>query len=255
MILGKRCQALVTRPRGDAEALAAALAERGIETIVDPLIEIRYRRDTLVDLAGAQAVLCTSANGVRALAQASTARHPPLLAVGDATAARARAEGFADVASAGGAVGDLVELAAAQLRPDGGRLVHVAGSEVAGDLAGALRRRGFAVDRVVLYDAVAASALGHASVDGFRARTIGYALFFSPRTAALFAGLATAAGIAAELDATTVVTISRAADAALAELPWRDRRIAAAPNQAALLATVDAVLAEAEPRAATPEAV
>src|SRR5436190_23939583 len=118
-------RALVTRPREDAAELAAALTARGIETVIEPLIEIYFRTEPAPDLAGAQAVLCTSANGVRALARLSGERALPLLAVGDATAARARAEGFADVASAGGDVGDLARLARARLQPDRGRLVHV----------------------------------------------------------------------------------------------------------------------------------
>ena len=56
-------------------------------------------------------------------------------------------EGFARVESAGGSVDDLVRLARERLRPEAGRLLHVAGSDVAGDLAGALRADGFAVDR------------------------------------------------------------------------------------------------------------
>ena len=62
-------RALVTRPRGEAESLAAALAARGIEPIIEPLLVIHYRGEPTPDLAGVQAILCTSANGVRALAR------------------------------------------------------------------------------------------------------------------------------------------------------------------------------------------
>src|SRR5882757_8597644 len=96
--LGRR--ALVTRPRAEAAALAEALAARGIEAIVEPLLDIHYRDEPAPDLAGVQAVLCTSANGVRALARLSRGRKVPIFAVGEATAARAREEGFARVESA-----------------------------------------------------------------------------------------------------------------------------------------------------------
>ena len=62
-------RALVTRPRVEAESLAAALAARGIVAIIEPLLEIHYRGEPTPDLAGIQAILCTSANGVRALAR------------------------------------------------------------------------------------------------------------------------------------------------------------------------------------------
>ncbi len=117
-----------------------------------------------------------------------------LFAVGEATAARARAEGFADVHSAGGAVGDLVALVSERLRPEAGRLLHVAGSLVAGDLAGELRARGFTVERAVLYEARPVGALTAATVRSLAAGIVDFALFFSPRTAAIFARLADQAG-------------------------------------------------------------
>ena len=65
-------RALVTRPRAEAASLAEALAARGIAALLEPLLDISYRDlgDPL-DLAGVQAVLCTSANGVRAFARLS----------------------------------------------------------------------------------------------------------------------------------------------------------------------------------------
>ena len=129
-------RALVTRPRDDSKPLAEALASRRVGAVIEPLMEVHYRAPVMLDLEGVQAILCTSANGVRALAHASGERRLSLFAVGDATASRARAEGFAAVESAGGDVTDLVRLAAARLCPQAGRLLHVAGNVVAGDLIG-----------------------------------------------------------------------------------------------------------------------
>jgi uroporphyrinogen-III synthase len=235
-------RALVTRPREEAESLIAALAIRTIEAIVEPLIGVHYQPPQALDLNGVQAILCTSANGVRTMARASGERGMPLLAVGDATAARARMEGFGSVESAGGDIGDLARLAAARLRPQDGALLHVAGNVVAGDLAGLLRAQGFTVERRVLYEARAADALSPAAVDSLRAGAIAFALFFSPRTAAIFAKLAGDAGVGECCARVTAVSISGAADAALAGLPWRDRRIAERPNQPALLDALDQVL-------------
>lgn len=237
-------RALVTRPREESENLAAALAARGVEALVEPLIEIHCRAPGGMDLARVQAVLCTSANGVRALARATGERGIPLLAVGDATAARARAEGFRRVESAGGDVGDLAHLATARLRPRDGSLLHVAGDVVAGDLLGLLRAQGFIVDRRVLYEARAVAALSPSTISGLCSGTIAFALFFSPRTAAIFVGLAAAAGVAGSCARVTALSISAAADAALAALPWYDRRTALRPNQPALLDALDRVLDE-----------
>jgi uroporphyrinogen-III synthase len=237
-------RALVTRPYEESQSLAAALAVRDVGAVIEPMTEVHYSVAAALDLATVQAILCTSANGVRALARATSERGLPLLAVGETTASRARAEGFASVASADGAVTDLVRLAAAQLRPQNGRLLHVAGNVVAGDLVGALRAHGFVVERRVLYEARPVERLSAAAVGALRGRTIDFALFFSPRTAAIFVRLAGSAGVAGCCRTITSLAISAAADAVLAGLRWRDRRVAERPNQPALLDTLDAVLAE-----------
>jgi uroporphyrinogen-III synthase len=231
-------RALITRPRAEAERLAALLAPLGIAAVVEPLIAVSERAVEAPDLGGVQAVLCTSANGVRALARASAERSVALFAVGDATAARARAEGFRHVESAGGDVEDLAYLVSRRLKPQGGRLLHVAGSEVAGELAKSLADGGFAVERMVLYEAQAAEAISPGTAVLITGGKIDFALFFSPRTAAVFARLVEAADVADGLHGTTAVSISAAADAMLADLPFRARLIAAAPNQAALVELV-----------------
>jgi len=241
---GRALRALVTRPREEAGSLAAALAERGVDTVIEPMMEIHHRATLMPDLADVQAILCTSANGARALARITGERDLPLLAVGDATASRAGAEGFTNVASAGGTVADLVRLVVARLRPQGGRLLHVAGEVVAGDLADALRARGFTIDRIVLYDARPIAALSEPTVRALCSGTIDFALFFSPRTAAIFVELAKGAGLAAYCRAITAVSISPAADAALSALSWHDRQVAEKPRQGAMLDRLDRAVGE-----------
>jgi len=242
MITPSGLRALVTRPREEATNLAEALAARGIAALIEPLIEIRFLSEETFDPSGVQAILCTSSNGVRALARANGERQVPLLVVGDATAARARAEGFKTVESAAGAAGDLARLAAVRLRPENGRLLHVTGDVAGAGLLGFLRAQGFTIDRHVLYEARAPAALSPAAVDGLRTGAIAFALFFSPRTAAIFARLAAGAGVVECCARITALSLSKAVDDALGVMPWHDRRIAERPNQPALLATLDDVL-------------
>src|SRR6185312_4597769 len=180
-------RALITRPRTEAETLAAELARRDIEPHVEPLIEIVARDAVLPDLADVQAFLCTSANGVRALARATQERETALFAVGDATARTARAAGFVSVQSAGGDVDDLARLVRDRLRPELGRLLHAAGSDVAGDLLGRLAEADFQVERALLYEARPATALTPETARLIARGEIALALFFSPRSAAIFA--------------------------------------------------------------------
>jgi uroporphyrinogen-III synthase len=220
------------------------LAARGVEAVLEPMMEVHYRATTAPDLSGVQALLCTSANGVRALARITRERELPLLAVGDATASRARAEGFTDVASAAGSLADLVGLAMMRLRPQRGTLVHVSGEAVAGDLGGALRARGFTVERSVLYDTRPIAALSRSAVRALCSGVIDFALFFSPRTAANFVSLTNSAGVAGCCRTITALSISEATDAALSALSWQDRHFADQPNQPALLDRLDRILGE-----------
>jgi uroporphyrinogen-III synthase len=130
------------------------------------------------------------------------------------------------------------------LRPEAGRLLHVAGSVVAGDLCGELRAHGFAVDRAVLYGARPAVALTAATVRALAAGIVDFALFFSPRTAAVFARLAEQADIAEAMRHVTAISISAAADAALDPLRFRARLTAGRPDQPALLAALDRLIEE-----------
>src|SRR6185437_1733472 len=103
-----------------------------------------------------------------------------VFAVGDASAAAARLAEFRSVASAGGDVADLAALVAARLSPQQGALVHIAGSEVAGDLAGTLGRAGFSLRRAVLYEARAATALPDEAAAALRQGALDVALFSLP---------------------------------------------------------------------------
>ncbi len=237
-------KALVTRPREESESLASALASRGVGAVIEPMMQVHYRTAAAPDLGTVQAILCTSANGVRALARVTGERGLPLFAVGEATAARARTEGFTEVVSAGGTLADLVALVPERLDPWNGGLLHVAGNVVAGDLVGALRARGFVIERSVLYEARPVGALSASAVRALRCGIIDLALFFSPRTAAIFVKLAGIADVTACCRTITALAISPAADAVLAALPWRNRLISERPNQRALLDALDTVLAE-----------
>ena len=238
-------KALVTRPSEDAAPLARALQQRGIEPLLQPLLEIMpvagAARRLGDALAGAQALLFTSANGARAFIAASPRRELPVFAVGDASAAVARIAGFRSVASAGGDVTDLARLVAARLAPQHGPLVHAAGSAVAGDLAALLP--GFTLRRATLYEAKTADTLAPETVAALQRGEVALALFFSPRTAATFVSLAAAQSLDDACRVVTAIGLSAAVAAPLGTLPWRALRIAAAPTQQNLLAALDDVVA------------
>ena len=229
---------LITRPREDAETLAGLLADHGIQILIDPLLTIDYRDGPPLDLDDVQALLATSANGVRALVRRSPRRDLPLYAVGDATARTAMAEGFVHVMSATGDVEALARLVIGRLDPAAGALLHVAASYVAGDLAGELARAGFAYRREVLYEAHPATVLSDATIARLRARQVDGVVLFSPRTAGTFTRLVDAADLAASLHSIVCFALSPAVTAAATRLAWGGTLVASRPTQDDLVETI-----------------
>ena len=148
-------RALVTRPLDDSIDTAMRLTALGHESVIAPLLSIHFRDGDEVSLDGVQAILATSANGIRALVRRTPRRDVPVFAVGRQSAEEARLAGFSDVRNAEGGSSALVAAAANWSEPANGTLLHVSGADVAGDLAGALEAQGFTVRREVLYEAMA----------------------------------------------------------------------------------------------------
>lgn len=231
---------LITRPLEDGAALAVRLRSAGHQAIHAPMMEIVYRDGAEINLAPYDAVLITSANGARALARRTTQRQVPLLAVGAATTAVARALGFTDVTASGGDVAALADTVAQKI-PAGASLLHVAGSVSAGDLRGDLVARGYAVDRVVAYEARAVPGLDMAARQALQSG-VDVALFYSPRTARLFADLVRAAQLEDAVRVVTAAGLSKAVTDALQSLPWRRIVMAATPDESALLGAAQIIL-------------
>lgn len=233
---------LVTRPAADAEALVAELAARGHEALVEPLIVIKPAAPELpLDLDGVQALMFTSANGVRAFTAVEKARGLPVFAIGDATAETARGAGFAEVENAAGTVEDLVELVARGCDPAAGSLFHGAGSRVAGDLKGSLEKAGFTVRRVVLYDARPVQSLSEAARSALRKGRLDAVVFFSPRTAGTFVRLVAQHALEAACGRCHAVCLSAAVAQELAALDWAGVQVAARPERQALLESLDGI--------------
>ena len=238
---------LITRPEREATTLATALSQRGHVPVIAPLFRLEILHpppDFSASLAACQAVLLTSANGARALAEASEQRGRPILAVGDTTATTAEGLGFTAVTSAAGDGPALVELVRKRLDPKAGPLVHVSGADQALDLVAALSHDGFEVRRFVLYDARAEGALPDSARAALQARALDAATFFSPRAAAGFAALLSKAGLVDSVRDITAIAISPAALAPLGKLPFKATVAAARPTRQAVLDEIDR-LAEA----------
>ena len=235
---------LITRHESAAGKLAVDLQTRGYEPVIEPQLEI-VDTGVEIDLAGVQAVLASSANGIAALSRRIGSGNMPgkirVLTVGDATAEAARDCGFTDVESAAGDASSLAALASARCDPAAGRLLHVAGGHIAGNMADQLERAGFTVDRAVLYEARTPAALGKDTARRISAGDIDAVLFYSSRTAETFFRLADEAGLRDACAAMSAVCLSAAVAEAAKKIDWRRVRVAASPDGAAMVTALDAL--------------
>jgi len=176
---------LLTRPEPDNERTAAALRARGHTVMLAPLIRIEIIADADLGAPPFAGILISSANAARAMAL-----HPrrdellglPVLAVGAASAAAAKAAGFTQVTSAGGDGADLARRALARWSGDRRPLLYLAGEDRARDLAAELHAHGLMVRTAVVYRAAKAAAFPPEVRDALRAGEIDGVLHFSLRS-------------------------------------------------------------------------
>ncbi len=193
----------------------------GFEPIVAPLLRIERLAVEIPDFDGVDALAFTSVNGVAIFADLTDRRDRPVFAVGDRTAEAARAAGFDDVRSAGGAIGDLADLLRAKAR---GVVLVPGAQEPAGDIRALLAGAAVAARLLPVY---AAMGTGTTTPDAFDA-----VLIHSPRAAR---ALTATAGQARNAVA---VAISGATAAPLKVLPWREIRVAAHPDENAMMSVL-----------------
>lgn len=183
---GRRQRIWITRAQPGADVTAERVRAMGHDAVVAPLLAVRVLSDVSIDLRGVAALAFTSANGVRAFADASGERGLKVFAVGAATAQAARAAGFKSVLSADGDVEALAEGIAARRGELRGAVLHPGALEPAGDLAGALEKQGVEARRLILYE-TAPVDLGDAEAEALgRSDAV---LLHSPRAAQVLARL------------------------------------------------------------------
>jgi uroporphyrinogen-III synthase len=217
----------ITRALPDAERTAERVRALGGDAVLSPLLQvIPCGYDTNVE--GAQALLFTSANGIRAFPDARRAHAKLVLTVGDTTAEAARAAGFTNVRSANGDVTALADLTKATLAPGAGKLIYIGGDHVAGDLVGALRTAGFSIERRVAYASRAAITPPPEIL-----QPLDIVLFHSARAADTFVKLG-----APNAEKLTAACISQAVADAAGRAKWARIIVSPAPREDALLRAV-----------------
>lgn len=186
---------LATRPAAGSARLAARLEGLGYRALAAPCLAVeRTGQLAPADLAapGLAAIAFTSAEAVRAAAADLGQTRPPdlpVFCVGAATAEAAIAAGWPAPVVAGGD-GPALEAALIAALPPGAAVLHLAGRDLAHDLAPGLAAAGLRLTRRELYQTIAADRLAAAAAAALAGGAVAGAILLSARTAAAFRRLA-----------------------------------------------------------------
>ncbi len=224
---------IITRPQEDAGPLSEKMIALGHQPLVLPLLKIVARSNVQIPYRPYQAICLTSANAVRVLTDVTSIKTIPLLAVGPQSLLTALEKGFAEADAHGGDVIGLHSYIVEHLQSKNGPLLYLSGSETSGDLEGHLSQSGFEVDRVITYDAVSSTLAGHEA----EIKTANAVVLYSPRSAKLWVQQIENLKLGTAAQAINHLCLSPNIAANLPQ-SW-PRAIAAAPNEASLLALLD----------------
>ncbi|MGN6310423.1 MAG: uroporphyrinogen-III synthase [Xanthobacteraceae bacterium] len=245
---------LVTRPAPDCASTASVLRGKGFDVLLAPMLRfepIAFEPDADAHF---DAVLVTSVNALRALAETSVRQRwltTPLYAVGERTAQAARDIGFASVMAASGDGASLRDLVVAQMRAKAlkksalkktARLLYLAAADRAVNLDDELSPFGFEVVTVTTYRMIATPDLPTDVCDAFIAGNIKAVLHYSGRSAHSFVAAARAAGLEIMALAVPHCCISANVAAVLREAGATQVAVAATPDEDALFETLDRAL-------------
>jgi uroporphyrinogen-III synthase len=224
----------ITRALPGADATAKRVRALGHEPWVHPLLDMRLLPDVAYDLYGVGALAFTSANGVRAFAEARPERDLKVFAVGRATAEAARAARFRSVLSTDGNVETLAAGIAARRREINGAVLLPGAAELAGDLVGLLQAQDIEARRLVVYETV---PLSIAAEDARRLAGADIALIHSAKAARAMAAVLRAAESANP--GPRAIGISREALKPLLRTKLAGRAAPAFPLEAGMLDLID----------------
>lgn len=224
----------LTRPKDDSVSVAAQLAERGIQTIIAPVVHI-------VPLPLSQlpqmpdALLLTSRHGAHALASLPSAwRALPVYCVGASTAMAATEHGCSQVIAGTSNILALLPRVAADLG-EGGALLYLSGEDVSVDAAHLLGAQGVRVHTEIVYRAVAEPTLENNVQETLTAGSITGVAFFSPRSAEIACEQLNVAKLAHVTQTIDAFCFSLNVATAAAKLPWKNIHACHLPTRDAML--------------------
>lgn len=221
---------LITRPRESAAALASRLQELGHQVTIAPLIHLTPVSKHLLKLPPPscfEAIVTTSQQAIRCLANLTSQRDFPLWCVGTESARIAQELGFQTIHAAEGTAENLVaKLLKTLIPPFQKPVLHASGDVIRVNVAEALQAKGIPAQRIIVYKTEEAVTFPSEIQSALKMNKLDVALFYSPRTARIFRNLCQTAGLDPYCSSLTALCLSEGIAAEIRHLPWKTIHIA-----------------------------
>jgi uroporphyrinogen-III synthase len=230
---------LITRPEEQGLSFARDVEALGAIPLLDPLLTIIPIKKT--DWASGNppdGVVLTSSHALQE-SFPSAWQDVPVFVVGKTTADKARLCGARKIYAATGDFSELMGILKKKLPPSS-HLVYLRGEHIRHSLSECLCE--YKITQYVTYTAKAASALSPETVAAIKESRLHSLTVFSPRTAHILRELLVEHDLLPFLSAINLLSLSGAVLESLADLPWKDVRVAKSPESDALLAELSSLL-------------
>ncbi len=238
---------LITRPRTDAERLAATLLDKnGISCVISPMLEIvgiPGATDEISSIMNGEsppaAVIVTSHHALPILSAVKACLTLHLFIVGSRTAEQAANLGFTSVHPPADNAENLVKQITETRTANKNPLLYAAGEHISMDIKAVMEGNGYEIRQITAYKAQAATVLPAEAISAIGRGEIFGVLFYSRRTVKIFADLANKAGLLPHIAHITAFCLSdKIASSAGSLLPFRDIIVSPSPDEDSLLSSV-----------------
>jgi len=222
---------LLTRPIDDSQLVAKMLRDKNITVHVAPLMQIKYLPHPEIEVDRYQAVIFTSAYGVRAYHSNHFDKNKHFYVVGQRTAKIAQNLDLNKITSTNSDVKKLSEKIITELNPKDGPLLYLSGVHVAGNLTETLQRAGFNIDRESAYEAIMETHFANETKKLIKSGSFDYIPFYSPRSAIIFERLIESSALQNTLSSVTALCLSHNVEKELDKTRWKQILVAKKPTQ------------------------
>ncbi|MGH1397608.1 MAG: uroporphyrinogen-III synthase [Alphaproteobacteria bacterium] len=226
---------LVTRPKDEAKDYANELQAQGFESLLAPMLDIVSIPFEIP--SDFDALIFTSAQGVRVYVDGGGAVIGRVFCVGKYTARAACDAGFDDVVDVRGTGADIVDFIVSDAAFAGLKFLHIGGRHVAFPIAEALCQVGLSCVHVPVYEARTVDEIPANIVCAIRESKVDVVTFFSKRTAENFLDLIGKNGLSSHLDTIKCLSISDAVIECvrLYKYEWSGLYVSLKPDRAGML--------------------